>query len=92
MLSNASLSRENPVPIGPSFHYNEQLHGLPTRVHSRGRRCSQTQAARIPGQPQARENVTMSHQAENVTDLLNEKVATYLRSVERADTGLAATV
>jgi ketosteroid isomerase-like protein len=34
----------------------------------------------------------MSHQAENVTDLLNEKIATYLRSVERADTGLAATV
>jgi len=34
----------------------------------------------------------MSHQAENVTDLLNEKVATYLRSVERADTELASTL
>jgi hypothetical protein len=34
----------------------------------------------------------MSHQTENVIDLLAEKVATYLRSVEHADTELASTL
>jgi hypothetical protein len=34
----------------------------------------------------------MSHQTENVIDLLAEKLATYLRSVEHADAELASTL